>query len=607
MSLAPGTSFGPYEIRGQLGEGGMGEVYRARDVRLGREVALKVLPADKTENAERRRRFVQEAQAASALNHPNIVVIYDIGSQDGIDFIAMEYVKGKTLDQSIPRKGFRLGEALKYAIRIADALGRAHAAGIVHRDLKPGNVMVSDDGEVKMLDFGLAKLTDASLTSELDRTETSVTGPPRTQQGAILGTVSYMSPEQAEGKAVDARSDIFSFGALLYEMLTGRRAFESGSTISTLTAILRDEPARISTVAEAVPPEMERIISRCLKKDRDRRWQNMTDIRVALQELKEESDSGTLLAQPQPAAAARRRIPAWAAAAGAAATLAATAGVIFWLAASSRAPVTSPALASQVLPPPSPPAVAAIPSQEPAAAVEPVPPQAATLAPERPPVPTSPSPVVAPSRTVRRAPEVPAPESAPRHASKIAPASPPAAAAAPHATEKAVPAGQAVPAAAPPVTMQVVKLRDGDRIRLVLARDLPASVEKGDRIEFEVAGDFKVGDVVAIARGAPAFASIGEIAKKKLFRRHEKLMVLLESVTAADGQNIRIRGSDSQKARGKPAELQATPANAAQAARTAGGGEPIALRGAALDAFLDEDRMVSAQGATKTLVAAAPK
>src|SRR5438270_417628 len=234
-----GRTISHYEILEKVGEGGMGVVYKALDGRLDRLVALKVLPPQKVADSDRKRRFVQEAKAASALNHPNIITIYDIGSADGIDFIAMEFVAGKTLDRCIPRHGWRLDEALKYSVQIADALVAAHKAGIVHRDLKPGNVMVTEHGLVKVLDFGLAKLTES--TAPADEATTRMLKP-TTEEGAIVGTVSYMSPEQAEGKKVDARSDIFSFGAVLYEMVTGRRAFQGDSRLATLTAILHGEP-----------------------------------------------------------------------------------------------------------------------------------------------------------------------------------------------------------------------------------------------------------------------------------------------------------------------------------------------------------------------------
>ncbi len=301
MALAAGTRLGPYTIQSALGAGGMGEVYKARDTRLDRFVAIKVLPADKLADPERKRRFVQEAKAASALNHPNIVTIYDIGSENGVDFIAMEFVAGKTLDETIPLGGLRIAEALKYAVQAADALAKAHAAGIVHRDLKPGNVMVTADGLVKILDFGLAKLAQPPVSAG----DAVPTVAPGTSEGRIVGTVSYMSPEQAEGKAVDARSDIFSFGALLYEVVTGQRAFRGDTAVSTLTAILRDEPTPAAELRRETPAELGRVIRRCLRKDPARRFQTMGDLRVALEELKEEVDSG-VLASPLPAARPRR-------------------------------------------------------------------------------------------------------------------------------------------------------------------------------------------------------------------------------------------------------------------------------------------------------------
>ncbi len=298
-----GQQLGSYQILSLLGAGGMGVVYKARDTRLNRTVAIKVLPADRVSDPERKRRFIQEARAASALNHPNIITLYDIGSESGIDFIVMEYVAGKTLDQRIPRKGMRLNEALKVAIQMADALAKAHSAGIIHRDLKPTNVMVTDDGLVKVLDFGLAKLTEVSDSNEgTTRTLQSLT-----EEGMIIGTLSYMSPEQAEGKKVDARSDIFSFGAVLYEMTTGQRAFQGDSKMSTLAAILNKNPKSVIEINTALPRELGRIISHCLRKDPARRFQHMDDLKVELEELKEESDSGKLAETPAAVRPARRR------------------------------------------------------------------------------------------------------------------------------------------------------------------------------------------------------------------------------------------------------------------------------------------------------------
>src|SRR5215471_9644469 len=281
-----------YEILEKLGEGGMGVVWKARDTRLNRLVAIKTLPAGRIVAEDRRRRFIQEARAASALNHPNIVTIHDIASEDGTDFIVMEYVEGKTLGQLIPKGGMRPEEILGYAIQIGGALAKAHAAGIIHRDLKPGNVMVTAEGRVKLLDFGLAKLIEPA--GELGEDELTRTLAPVSEAGTIIGTAAYMSPEQAESKTVDARSDIFSFGAVLYEMATGERAFRGDSKLSTLSAVLRDNPAPPSQVAAGVPRELDRIIARCLRKDPARRFQDMPDLIVALEELKEESDVGSI-------------------------------------------------------------------------------------------------------------------------------------------------------------------------------------------------------------------------------------------------------------------------------------------------------------------------
>src|SRR6202521_978035 len=217
MALIPGTKFGPYEIQSLLGAGGMGEVYRARDIRLQRTVAIKILPAHLSSNPELHARFVQEAKSISGLQHPNICVVYDVGFQGGVDFMVMEYVPGQTLDKLIPPGGLATDLAIKYAVQVDEALSCAHAAGIVHRDLKPSNIMVDESGLVKVLDFGLAKLA-APASAMSAEAATMATTP-----GMIVGTVAYMSPEQTEGKPIDARSDVFSFGSVLYEMLTGRR------------------------------------------------------------------------------------------------------------------------------------------------------------------------------------------------------------------------------------------------------------------------------------------------------------------------------------------------------------------------------------------------
>ncbi len=284
-----------YEIQAAIGEGGMGVVYRAVDTRLGRPVAVKLLRADGAVSGESRRRFVHEARAASALNHPHIITIYDIGQEHGVDFIAMEYVTGTSLAQVIERGRPSVDDCLQWAIQIADALAAAHAAGIVHRDLKPGNIMVTDRSSVKVLDFGLAKLVDTADGHSLDDPVTTGTSPsgshPQTEDGAILGTAAYMSPEQSEGKPADARSDVFSFGAVLYELFTGRRAFTGATRVGTLAAVLTRDPEPMRLVVEGLSPNLEKTIARCLRKSPERRWQSMADLKIALEDLREEHNA----------------------------------------------------------------------------------------------------------------------------------------------------------------------------------------------------------------------------------------------------------------------------------------------------------------------------
>jgi serine/threonine protein kinase len=285
-----GRKLGPYNVVSLLGVGGMGEVYQARDTRLGRLVALKILPSDLATDPRRKRRFLQEAKAASALNHPNIVTLHDVGCDSGIDYLVMEYVRGKTLDQLIPREGLDFKQALRYATEIAGALVTAHAGGIIHRDLKPGNIMINEGGTVKVMDFGLAKVEEAAAG------QTAVT---RTETGVIIGTAAYMSPEQARGEDEDARSDIFSFGVVLYEMLSGQRPFQGRDRVSILAAIVQQEPPPLT----GIPQDLDKLVLRCLGKDPARRFQHMADVKAALERLRVESDSGKLMS----ARPARRR------------------------------------------------------------------------------------------------------------------------------------------------------------------------------------------------------------------------------------------------------------------------------------------------------------
>jgi serine/threonine protein kinase len=297
MSLPSGTKLGPYEIQSPLGAGGMGEVYRARDTRLGRDVAIKVLPAHLSSNPDLRQRMEREAKAISSLNHPYICTLHDIGSQDGVDFLVMEYLEGETLADRVQRGSLPLEEALKIGIQIAQALDKAHARGIVHRDLKPANIMLTKNGP-KLMDFGLAKPAPAigSASGDVPLTPSTPTmsvavltgsASPLTQKGTVVGTFQYMAPEVLQGVEADACSDIFSFGCVLYEMFTGRRAFEGKSQFSVLGAILDKEPERISTVLPDSPPRLDETVWRCLAKSPDQRYGCMHDVRIQLEALAE--------------------------------------------------------------------------------------------------------------------------------------------------------------------------------------------------------------------------------------------------------------------------------------------------------------------------------
>jgi serine/threonine-protein kinase len=284
-----GRTISHYQIVEKLGAGGLGDIYKAQDSRLNRMVAIKALTNASAGDSDRRRRFIQEAQAASGLNHPNIITIYDIVSEDDNEYMVMELVSGKTLADLIPVGGVGVARTLQYSTQMADALRAAHAAGIVHRDLKPGNVMVTDSGLVKILDFGLAKI---NVAAELTDETQTLDAAPLTMEGSILGTVAYMSPEQAQGKKVDARSDIFSFGVVMYEMLTGTKAFAGDTAITTLTAILRDEVKPIAELVPDVPLEVVEIITLALRKDPNDRWKSTQVMYTVLAAQKAKYDSG---------------------------------------------------------------------------------------------------------------------------------------------------------------------------------------------------------------------------------------------------------------------------------------------------------------------------
>ncbi len=578
-----GRKVAQYQFLEKLGAGGMGEIYKAQDTRLGRIVAIKALPSAKSGDPDRRRRFLQEAQAASGLNHPSIITIHDVISEGDTEFMVMEFVSGKTLNDLIPKGGLRVPQALKYALQTADALKAAHSAGIVHRDLKPANIMVTDSGLVKVLDFGLAKLTDrGNQPTQLgEDAETIATTSPLTVEGSILGTVSYMSPEQAQGKKVDTRSDIFSFGAVLYEMLTGRRAFEGESSHSTLSAILRDDVKPMIEVAPDVPPQLEAVILQCLKKNPDERWQTMHEVQTALGVLKRESDSGSLytsrsaapllspasesgIRAPAPASATPPRAgapklpPMALIAAGVILLIVAGGGVWFMkqqaakrAAAEAAAAIAAQAAAQAATPPPAPVDVAPPPPAEETVTNDSI----LELVKEK--VPSSVvldqirnakdtkfdfstaeiirlakggvSPVIIDQmRNPKRvAPPAAAPVNvkqttpAPAVAS-VKPAVPAVPAPAPVAEPAPAPVATAPPpppTPAPPATPQTtpVTVPDATPFRIALAADIPLDVELGAPVKFTVLEDFKVGGITVLPKGMGVNGEISETSKKKKF------------------------------------------------------------------------------------------
>ncbi len=300
MSLEQGQKLGPYEIEASAGAGGMGEVYKAKDTRLDRTVAIKVLPKSTSINADLRARFEREAKAISSLNHPNICILYDIGHEEGIDFLVLEYLEGETLSERIKRSPLDLKEALKISSQIADALDNAHRQGLVHRDLKPANVILTKEG-AKLLDFGLAKLQISGGIVDGISGITQTT--PLTGTGTIIGTIQYMAPEQLEGKEADARSDIFAFGAVMYQMITGQRPFDGQSQASLIAAIIERTPPNVSSVMPMIPPGIDRLVKKCLAKDPDDRWQSARDL---ADELRWISQSGSQAGIPVPLSARRR-------------------------------------------------------------------------------------------------------------------------------------------------------------------------------------------------------------------------------------------------------------------------------------------------------------
>jgi len=589
-----------YQFIEKLGSGGMGEIFKAQDTKLNRTVAIKVLPSAKSGDPERRRRFIQEAQAASALNHPNIITIHDIVTEDDTQFMVMEYVAGQTLLDLIPASGMAVPQVLQYGTQMADALATAHAAGIIHRDFKPANVMVTASGLVKVLDFGLAKLSGPA--TQLDPDATAAT--PLTVEGSIMGTVSYMSPEQAEGKRVDARSDIFSFGSVLYEMMTGRRAFHGDSSISTLSAVLRDDIKPISDVRSDVPPLLEVIIARCLQKDPDARWQTMKEAGDALSTLKRTLDSGafdrpavasvavpasSVTAPPPPSAAQPpKTVPAAAASTptppvkppapkqtkaeppkqsssktrmayligGVALVIIAIGGGLGWQLVEERQEAQRQAerQAQQQREDEQKRAEAEAQkkAQEQAQAVQAAPEENAPAAGATPPetAPSTPatkvvkpkskpSPLPSPGTKIET--KAPAPVTTATQ-SEVAKAPPPKPAAPP-------------PARAPVVNTVSVTVPDSMPFYVTLDDDVTSDAQGGQQVTFTVRDGLKVGDDIVIGKGTKVTGSImGEVGKKFLGMGSKKMMFRLMQAKAVDGQQVNVRATAGKGTKGGPPE-----------------------------------------------------
>jgi len=339
MPLPSGTKLGPYEIQSAIGAGGMGEVYRGRDTRLDRIVAVKILPSHLSESGEARQRFDREARTISSVNHPNICTLYDVGHQDGIDYLVMEFLQGETLGDRLRKGPLPIEQVLRHGIEICDGLDRAHRSGVVHRDLKPGNIMLTKTG-AKLMDFGLAKASVVGADPASGLTATLSTPPgsqPLTTQGTVVGTFQYMAPEQVEGKEADARSDIFSLGAVLYEMVTGKRAFDGKTAASVMAAILEREPAPISSLQPLTPPALESLVKTCLAKDPDERWQTAHDVKLQLRQIAE-GGSQTAVAAAIVPPRRRGKILPWVVAAGFG-IVAAAALVMAYLASQKSLPV----------------------------------------------------------------------------------------------------------------------------------------------------------------------------------------------------------------------------------------------------------------------------
>ena len=585
-----------YEFLEKIGSGGMGEVFKAHDKRLNRFVAIKALPYARSGDPERRRRFMQEAQAASSLSHPNIITIHDIFQESDTHYIVMEYVAGRTLLELIPPTGMRVGDVLSHAAQMADALSTAHQASIIHRDFKPANVMIASSGLVKILDFGLAKLLQrqaAWMTNVAAATDNSATmligsqntSGPQTAEGSILGTVNYMSPEQAEGKPVDGRSDIFSLGAVLYEMLTGRRAFQGDSDIATLSAVLRDEVMPISSLAPGVPAELQNLVNGCLRKDPNARWQTMKEVELELIAIKRRWESGTRQADqpvlntvvepPKSIPAARsegRSVNKMLVAGAACALLLLTAALAWWLwpkahpqATATATPVQQASSAPEAAnpqPPDPTPAPAAAPSAS------------DTILPGIPPRPGAVS-LTAPSTN----PVPPKVSSAPAPAPVVAPSASPAAS----STTPSPNTSSAPPAAAQAIT---VSLGDGTPFRIALAEDVANDAREGQALTFRASDDLKLGDTIVVAKGATVAGQIVSGNGKKFLGMGGRMTFKLNSVESVDGQTIAIRAAAARRTDGPTARPLET-------GKYAKPKELAAARGTDYVAYVDGDQTIT--------------
>ena len=527
-----GQSIQQYQILERLGAGGMGEIYKAQDTRLNRLVAIKVL--SNSGDPDQRRRFIQEAQAASSLNHPNIVVIHDIISQGDDQFMVMEYVNGKTLGELIPQDGLSAMMVIQYAVQAADGLSAAHDAGIIHRDLKPGNIMVNTHGVVKILDFGLAKVTYATPPVSLSDVTASIGPAPMTVQGSILGTLSYMSPEQAQGTKVDARTDIFSFGCVMFEMLTGTKAFAGDTNLMVLTAVMRDDPPLVSKVVPTVPLELARVVQKALAKKPEDRWQSMKALHAELHTLKVRAESNSL--PPTPIPPLKRR--SWAGMVAAVAVLAAagTGGLWWW---SNRGHASPP--------PPQPTETIQAESGKHSAMPSPVMTNQTIL--DMVHAKVAPAVIVSQIRSSQTNFNLSTSEII-RLSKEGVPEAVLQAMRGPNGTAPAPGINGAEKTDTPPAPeataasqTRTVQIPGGVPFEMTLMADVPTDCEPGMSLRFAVSKNVNVDDAVVVAKGAVVTGVIVEGQKKKMVVRTSKPTFRLLSVEAVDGSRLKVRAT----------------------------------------------------------------